>query len=132
MLTDFTARLRAAVAAALPDAEVSVRDRDDRATWTFTRPPGATPQQVAAAQSAIDAFDPSIEAQAAWELDRTRYAALTGLLTRGDDIGIGVRAVTRAIVTLINDRLEALGQPRVMEAEILGLIAAVPTIGDPV
>jgi hypothetical protein len=64
-------------------------------------------------------------------LEATRAVALDTLLTRDDLTGVQVRAVVSAVVFLINNRLEALGQQRVLEAEILQFIAANPTVGDP-
>lgn len=93
--------------------------------------PEATPEQRAAAQAVVDGFNPSDAAQAEWELDRARANALGTLLTRADDTGIAVRAILNAVIYLVNNRLEALGQTRVLEAEILAFIAANPTVGDP-
>lgn len=120
-------RLLTAIRAVAPGADVSVGRWGDSSTVRVH-----PTEMQAAAQAAIDAYDWSPEMDAAWELTVTRTAALTGLLTRSDEIGIGVRAVTRAIVTLVNDRLESLGQPRITELEILAFIRAVPQIGDPV
>ena len=76
-------------------------------------------------------------------LERTRAAALTGLLLRADDIGIAVRATIAALTFLTNNRLElidaqlrALGQPglavpRVLQSEIIGYLMQNPTAGDP-
>lgn len=74
----------------------------------------------------------------------TRAAALTGLLTRADDIGIAVRATVAAITFLINERLQhfnaqivalsgaAYPEPvRVLQADVLAYLMANPTAGDP-
>lgn len=66
------------------------------------------------------------------QLEATRAVALGTLLTRDDLTGVQVRAVVAAVVYLINDRLEALGQPRVLEAEVLQFLATNPTVGDPI
>ena len=126
------ARLYTAISAACPVVGVSVGTPGDIGTVRIDYGPAATAPQRAAAEAALAAFDWSDAAQSAWELSQTRTAALTGLLTRGDDIAIGVRAITRAITTLVNDRLAAAGQSRVLEAEILAFINSNPTIGDPV
>lgn len=96
------------------------------------------------AVAAVLALDLSAEAVAARELNRTRNAALWGLLTRADEIGIAVRAVLAGLSSGINDRLElidtqlrALGQAgipapvRVLDTEVLAYLQANPTAGDP-
>lgn len=65
-------------------------------------------------------------------LNRTRAEALPTLLTRADVTGVQVRLVIAALTFLFNNRLESLGQPRVLESEILGYIVANPMLGDPV
>lgn len=77
-------------------------------------------------------------------LNAVRAAALMGLLTRSDEIGIAVRAVLAGLSSGINNRLEtidaqlrALGQPgipapvRVLDTEVLAYLSANPTAGDP-
>jgi hypothetical protein len=96
------------------------------------------------AVAAVLALDLSAEAVAARELNRTRSAALMGLLTSGDDVGIAVRATVAAITFLVNNRLEhfsaqivALGgtaypEPvRVLQNDILAYLQQNPTAGDP-
>lgn len=64
-------RLEAAISAACPAvAGVAIGRRDDKATWRvdYTREPSAA--ELSAVQSAIDAFDASEAAQAAWEEGR--------------------------------------------------------------
>lgn len=73
-----------------------------------------TPEQVDAARKAV-----------------ARDAALSGLLTRPDDTAVGVRLALFAVVDLVNLRLAAMGQAKVLLPEILGYIAANPTLGDP-
>lgn len=99
--------------------------------FTFKAKPEATPEQIAAAEAVCAGFDSSPEAQAAWELSRNRNVALSTSLSRADDTAISVRAWLNAVIYLVNNRLEELGQPRVQLAEILGVIQANPTIGDP-
>lgn len=89
------------------------------------------PELQAPAQAAIDAFDWSDGATTAWELTQNRNAALSTSLSRADDTAISVRAWLNAVIYLVNNRLEALGQPRVQLSEIMGVIQADPTIGDP-
>lgn len=91
----------------------------------------ATDEQRIAAQAVVDGFDWSDEAQAAWELAQNRNIALSTSLSRADDTAISVRAWLNAVIFLVNNRLEALGQPRVQLSEIMGVIQADPTIGDP-
>ena len=64
-------------------------------------------------------------------LAATRAEALTSLNTRADVTAVQVRALVEAIVYLINNRLESLGQKRVLAPEIFAYLAANPTIGDP-
>lgn len=64
------ARLHETVAVVCPIISVEVGRRDDRATWRFSPAPEATSSQRTAAQSAIDNYDDSAEAQAAWEEDQ--------------------------------------------------------------
>lgn len=91
-------------------------------SWTYATPQPTAGEIAAVTQDEVDAA----------RLAKVRTAAHTGLLTRGDDFPIGVRAITRAMTTLINDRLQAAGQTRVLESEILAFINANPTIGDPI
>lgn len=123
-------RLHEAVSAACPGANVSVLTRVPFAA-EFAPPAGATPAQLAAAQAAIDSFDPSAVAQAAWELTRRRADALASFFSRSDDTAIALRAWLTALQTLVNDRLEAAGQSRVTEADVLAFIRSNPTVGDP-
>lgn len=124
-------RLIAEVLRAAPGATVVIGNVTDLATVVITFPPGATPEQQADAQAVVDSFDPSPDVHAAWELSQNRTKALTTALTRADDTAITVRAWLVATTKLINDRLEALGQTRVLEPEILSYIRANPTLGDP-
>lgn len=114
----------------------------ERADGLRVRVDGVTPDSPAVA--AVLALDLSEGAVAARALERTRAAALWGLLTRADDTGIAVRATVAALTFLVNNRLEhmnaqivALGgtafpEPvRVLESEILAYLMANPTAGDP-
>lgn len=126
-----TERLTAAVSVVCPIHGVSVRTPGDSSTVRIDFRYEATPEQRAAAQAVVDGFDWSEAAQSAWELTRNRTTALTTALTRRDDTAITVRAWLVAITKLVNDRLESLGQTRVLESDILAYIAANPTLGDP-
>lgn len=55
-------RLLASVQAVCPGAELVIRDLDDKATWRLRYGDGAGAQQRAAAQAALDAFEPSVPA----------------------------------------------------------------------
>lgn len=124
------ARLTRAVAAVAPVAGLSL---------TAESPPAVavqydgteTPAQVAAAEAVVAAFDWSEQAQRQYDLGAARQAAITGLLTRPDDTAVGVRLAIFAVCDLFNLRLEAIGQPKVLMAEILTYIASNPTLGDP-
>lgn len=113
-----------------------------RADGLRVRIDGVRPDSPALA--AVRDLDLSAGAIAARELTRTRWAALMGLTTRSDDIGIAVRAVLAGLSSGINDRLElidaqlrALGQAgipapvRVLDTEVLAYLTANPTAGDP-
>ena len=90
---------------------------------------GAAPDSPALA--ALAALDVSPEAQAARELTRARGAALASFLSRSDPTALQVRALLNAIVFLFNNRFEALGQPRLLQPELLGYILQNPDIADP-
>ncbi len=126
-----TDRLTATIRVVCPVLGVSVGTPGDSGTVRIDYAPEATAPQRQAAVNALAAFDWSEQAQAAWELSVSRQAALTSLLSRSDDTAIGVRAAIFAVCDLINLRLEALGQPKVLMLEILGYIQSNPTIGDP-
>lgn len=63
-------RLHQTIAAVCPISSVSVGNLTDRATWAFSPLATATPQQIAAAQTTLDAFDASDAASTAWENDQ--------------------------------------------------------------
>ena len=125
------ARLDVTIRAVCPIAGVSVGTPGDSGSVRIDYAPEATAPQRQAAADALVAFDWSEQAQAAWELSVSRQAALTSLLSRQDETAIGVRAAIFAVCDLVNLRLEALGQPKVLMLEILQYIASNPTIGDP-
>jgi len=124
-------RLDEAVAAVCPVRGVDVGTDGDSGSVVVRYAADATDEQKAAAQAVVDGFDWSPEAQAAWELARNRNIALSTSLSRSDDTAISVRAWLNAVIFLVNNRLEALGQPRVQLSEIMGVIQADPAIGDP-
>jgi hypothetical protein len=114
-----------------------------RADGVRVRIDGVRPDSPALA--AVRDLDLSGGASASRKLARTRAAALAGLLSRGDDVGIAVRATVAALTFLINNRLElidqqlrALGAPgipapaRVLQSEILSYLNDNPTTGDPI
>lgn len=124
-------RLDAAVRAAAPIVGVSVGTPGVSASVRVDFDPAATADQRAAAQAVVDGFDWSDAAQAAWELSQSRTRALTSFFARSDETAIAVRAWLSAYIFLANNRLETLGQPRVLANEVLAYIAANPTLGDP-
>lgn len=90
------------------------------------------PGGIAEADALIQGFDwDDAGTLAAWELGQARGEALATAVTRSDTIAIATRAMLRAVVTLLNDRIELLGGSRLTEADILAFVGANPTIGDP-
>lgn len=124
-------RLDSDIRTVCPIAGISVGTPGDSGTVRIDFDPLATPEQRAAAQAVVDGFDWSDAAQAAWELGQARTRALTSFFARGDETAIAVRAWLSAYIFLANNRLEALGQTRVLAPEILAYIEANPTLGDP-
>ena len=53
-------KLKKAIAAVCPIAEICIGKEDDKSTWTFTATEAATAEQIAAAQAVIDNADVSI------------------------------------------------------------------------
>lgn len=64
-------------------------------------------------------------------LDKTRADALGSMNSRDDLTAFQVRLALSAVVFLVNNRLESLGQRRVTEDEIFDYIEKNPTSGDP-
>lgn len=64
-------------------------------------------------------------------LNTKRALALSSLLTRDDETALAVRAMFSAVVFLVNNRLETLGQKRILQEEIIDYITANPLLGDP-
>lgn len=57
-MTTIAAKLDAAIKAVCPILGVSIRRKDDKATWRIDFRPEATQPQKDAAQAVLDAFDP--------------------------------------------------------------------------
>jgi hypothetical protein len=129
--TGLIPRLYAAVSAVCPVETVSVAEVGDPDSVTLSYGPGVTDEQKAAALSTVGAFDWSNATQAAFDLAARRMTALTSFFSRDDDTAIAVRAFFTAVIFLMNNRFESLGQTRVLATEILAFIQANPTIGDP-
>lgn len=123
----------ALIAAGVP--VVTVREYTDAGTGAVALevvyPADATPEQRAAGEAVRSGFDTSPGARAARALAAARRAAFDGFFSRGDDTAIAVRAMFEAVLFLVNNRLQALGQTRVLKDEVVAYLMANPTIGDP-
>lgn len=69
---------------------------------TFTFPPGTTPEQAAAGETRAALFDPSPEAQAAWEEGRNRERAKRYVLA-ADPLPLAVRAACVALMLSLQE-----------------------------
>lgn len=129
LATDITAVAQAADSA-VSGASVLAVDRAAEPGWTVvTRADGLRVRLdgVGADSPAVQAvlnLDLSPQAIAARAQAALEAAASKSLLVRDDVTAIQVRALITAVVFLINNRLEALGQPRVLEVEIFRQLAA--------
>ena len=97
-------RLDAAIRAVCPIVGVS-----GSANTTIVFSPEATEEQRAAAAEALDRFDWSDAAQAAWEAQQRRAAVLDLLTTSNDPLVVGIRALGMLIMGRVGPAVAALG-----------------------
>lgn len=110
-------RLTEAIAAVAPVVGVSgtVDTRIDYAAE-------ATAEQRAAAEAALAAFDWSDTAQAAWERQKRRDAAVA-LLNSSDPTMVAVRALATVVKRRVAALLVGLGQQPLTTSQLIGLWA---------
>lgn len=111
-------RLMAVIGAVCP---CSVRLADDGRSATFDPYPDATPEQIAAATSALDAFDWSQEAQAAWEIQQSIAAGLAGLMADASPVACGLRFYLRTLTDRVNTLARLAGVPPILEGDLPAL-----------
>ena len=87
----------------------------------------------AASQSAVDSFDWSDAAHAAWDAKRAVTDAVTQTMTGMSAANVSDRVTLRYVLTLLNDVREHVGLTRIVEADhLVGLTQAVAFgAGDP-
>lgn len=102
--------------------EVHYSCNGDGIVWWNHQSPQPTPEELAAVTA---------EQVAQARLTNKRTAAQQSFFTRDDDTAFAVRSMFKAVVFLINNRLDGTSTGRVTEAEILAYIAANPNLGDP-
>jgi hypothetical protein len=121
-------RLHMTLSAVCPISGVSVGTPGDLSTVRIDYA-DATPEQIAAAQAALAAFDWSDAAQAAWEKQQAVLAALNGTMTGLGPDQVSDRVIMRYILTLHNDLREHLGLSRILEPQHLAGIQAAIAAG---
>ena len=94
-------RLHQAISAVCPVVGV-------RADGTFDPAPNATPEEIAAAQAAVAAFDWSEQAQQQWQQKQNALAA-AALLQSNEPIPLGARASDVVLHELRNNLAELFG-----------------------
>lgn len=90
----------------------------------------ATTEQEAALRAVVDNFDWSDEAHTTWQTTNDRAKAIAALFGDAGHVPVGVRATFRVLWTTLNDVRESLGQPRLNEKEIAGMIVAAIQAGE--
>jgi hypothetical protein len=101
-------RLSSAVSSVCPVVGISVAVYGDSSTVRIDFRDEATTEQRTAAQSAVDAFDWSQQAQSAWEQQQNRLGA-AALMTDGGSVPRAVRASDVVSYQLRNNVAEVLG-----------------------
>lgn len=114
------ARLTAAVQAVCPGADVATTG----GAPSIIYPPGATPEQRAAAAAAVAAFDWSPQAHAAWELAQSTTGGLGQLAASIEPLWLVLRVVFRDLYTQLNDERESRGLPRIQEPDTVARLLA--------
>lgn len=112
-------RFHATIAAVCPIVGIGWEDGQ----WRIDPAPEASPEQIAAAAVAREAFDPSTEAQAAWDRQQAINAAFVPMFTSSPTVD-ALRATFRAETDLLNMRLRALSALPILDAEIMPVIGA--------
>ncbi len=108
-----------AIAAVCPILGVSVGDWTNKATWRIDFDPAATAPQIAAAQAAMQAFDPVAQQSA----DNSRITGLQGD-TNYQALIAQIQASTVAqIDTWITNNVTTLAQARTVLAAVIKLLA---------
>jgi hypothetical protein len=97
---------------------------------TITYASFATNAQKTTGAAVLAAFNWSDAAQKAWETKVVRDTVLDKLFTDNSDGFCALRLCVIAAISLVNQRLTALGQPAVTKPQLVQFIKDNPTLGD--
>lgn len=107
-MTDNTMRLYGAIAAVCPIVGVVIGTPGDSATCKFRPDLSATSTQIAAAQSALAAFDWSDTAYQAWLTQQQRNSANSNIGTSTSGLSEPTFIALRALVEVLVDQLNVI------------------------